>query len=99
MIKKDQLTCKGKSPSFEGARFLRYWEEVVGVLANVEIDESVGLMYLVFGNGDSIALPFHVKMIDSIDDCIGCSIGILHTDLPKNPYILKKLGENIFTTG
>ncbi len=67
---------------------LQPWQEVRGVLQQVDTDELTGMIILRFGQKIVVAIPYNRQLKERFEHELGRNISILHTDLPDKQYLV-----------
>ena len=95
------IECKGRQMGKHGKDceriFLRPWEELVGILEKVSVEEHFLVLYLRTGNS-RIRLDFaaHSSEAEQIQyvfaDCsVGTKVGLVMTDSKAKPFLLRRI--------
>ena len=74
----------------EDVQMLLPWQEVRGVLQQIKVDESRGLIILHFRLGPSIGIPLEQQLKEKLVQEVGHGISILCTNLPGRLYLVVK---------
>jgi len=68
---------------------LKKWEEAIGTLLSVSINEIETSLILQFSSGTLLTIPFSIDLKNRLNNSIGKRIGILHTDLEEKNYLIR----------
>jgi hypothetical protein len=90
-----QKTSKGWIFWTHQEKHLKPWEEAIGKLDKVENSETqtIALLTCTYSKQIAIALPKEEPETQELEKLIGCKIGILKTDNPDKPIIIRTFTE------
>ena len=64
------------------------WEEAVGVLNDVDVQDGIILVNLSIGK---IAIPLQKPILKKLNEMVGKKIAILRTDVKGKEYLLREV--------